>query len=362
MTDPAHPSTLPRADRPSAGRVRLQRVLADAGIAARRVCEQLIEEGHVSVNGQVVRRLPVFVDPRTDVIQVDGHRVRAPDRHVYIMVNKPERVLGTTRDAPGADRRTVVDLVSHPSGARLHCVGRLGFASRGMVLLTNDGDLAHRLSHPRFGVTKTYHATIRGQGDEAFVAELTRLLSRTVARHRREAARPGARAARRAASRPRIGVVRREGDACVLEIEMREAGHGLIEEALGVMRVPIKRLERVAIGPVTLRGVALGEWRELTREELQALRHAPELEARRARSTPHATRPAMPRPAPARSPDAPPGAPRGSGGPGDRTPVGRGSRPRAGPRSARPARGDARSTDRRRPGAPGPRRTRRNRP
>src|SRR5690606_13551855 len=149
---------------------RLQRVMADAGVASRRACEELIARGAVEVNGEVVTELPIFVDPREDRILVEGRPLPkrgGGDRNIYIMLNKPERTLTTVTDerefgGEGGGRRTVMDLVDHPARARLFPVGRLDYATRGLVLLTNDGELANKLTHPRYGVHKTYEAVVKG--------------------------------------------------------------------------------------------------------------------------------------------------------------------------------------------------------
>jgi 23S rRNA pseudouridine2605 synthase len=170
MQDTAH-----RRDRP---RVRLQRVLADAGVAARRRCEQLIEEGRVEVNGEVRSSLPVFVDPTRDLITVDGKAIaRQPSRGVrftYIVMHKPPRTLCTSADEPEIGRVTVLDLVDHPAKSRLFPVGRLGWNESGLVLLTNDGEMANRLSHPRYGVPKVYLAAVKGDVREGDLKNLTK--------------------------------------------------------------------------------------------------------------------------------------------------------------------------------------------
>jgi len=130
----------------------------------------MIEEGSVKVNGRVVTELPVFVDPATDEIRVKGKPIAGEARHVYIMLYKPKSTVTTSDDPAG--RRTVVELVNHPSSGRLFPVGRLDYDTLGLILLTNDGELANRLTHPRYGMTKTYRAIVRGSLDDAAVEEL----------------------------------------------------------------------------------------------------------------------------------------------------------------------------------------------
>lgn len=247
-------------EKPASPGVRLQRVLADAGVAARRICEDMIERGRVRVNGEIVRRLPVFVDPATDRIEVDGRVLPPPARPVYVMLHKPERMLVTTADEPGKDRATIMELVDHPAAERLFPVGRLDFDSSGLVLLTNDGDLAHRLTHPRFETTKTYHAVVRGGVDDASLAAI----------------REKARLAAGGSGEARLGltVLERDPARTVLEVTLHEARNRQLRDILKHLGMPVKHLTRVAIGPLRLSGLASGRWRELSREELKALRGA----------------------------------------------------------------------------------------
>lgn len=262
---------------------RLQRVLADAGVAARRACEELIEDGRVSVNGKVMRRLPVFVDPQEDRILVDGRPIPRPERSVYIMVHKPERCLVTTADEPGMDRRTVLDLVDHPAVRRLFPVGRLDYDTIGLVLLTNDGELANRLSHPSFGLTKTYHAQLKGEVTPELLGLIQRR-AKDVAKKRSAEDRSGRR--ERLGPGPQPGPRKRDlaplqakvlsfqDGKTTLEVTLVESRHRPIKEILLSIGLPLRRLTRVAIGPLELRHLALGGWRELTREELRAIRNA----------------------------------------------------------------------------------------
>lgn len=255
----------PEWDRGTGGGVRLQRVMADAGVAARRACERMIEKGRVRVNGKVVRALPAFVDPRRDEIMVDGRVLAQPERLVYVMLNKPPKTVATVRDEPGMDRRTVSDLVQHPSGVRLFPVGRLDYETRGLVLMTNDGDLANRLTHPRYGVHKIYRAEIKGfLDDEA----LTRLSRGIYLAERRDV---GSRGARRTAEAG-LELVHRARDTTVIDIRLGEGRNRQVRRMFAAVGCPVKRLTRVGMGPVRLKGLAVGQWRELTRQELNALR------------------------------------------------------------------------------------------
>jgi 23S rRNA pseudouridine2605 synthase len=139
--------------------VRLQKILAAAGVGSRRRCEELIGEGRVEVDGQVVRRFGARVDPQRQVIKVDGRRIPARQGLVYLALNKPAGVLTAMSDDRG--RKTIADLLPG-AGQRLFQVGRLDYDTEGLILLTNDGELAHRLAHPRYGVLKTYLADVAG--------------------------------------------------------------------------------------------------------------------------------------------------------------------------------------------------------
>ncbi len=248
--------------------------MADAGVAARRVCERMIEQGRVTVNGKVVTKLPVFVNPHEDDIRVEGRRIAKPDRMLYIMLNKPEQTLVSASDEPGFDRRTVLQLVNHPAAARLYPVGRLDFDTTGLVILTNDGDLTHKLTHPKYGVVKTYHAVVRGVvSDEHLEAIGQKLRSE----HRREVRLSPEEAAKRdkvGEPKQQIRALKRDAGRTLLEISLKEAKNRQIREVLGMLGCPVKKLTRVALGPVVLTAVAAGQWRELTRDEVHMLREA----------------------------------------------------------------------------------------
>ncbi len=246
--------------------------MADAGVAARRVCEQMIEEGRVEVNGEVITRLPVFVDPREDQIEVDGRPLERPagsgsGRKLYIILNKPERTLTTASDEPGLERRTVLDLVDHPSKPRLFAVGRLGWDETGLVLLTNDGELANRLSHPRYGVAKTYLAIVKGDVNEADLHRLGKQmfkLQRLEARH----------AGRNHGAKVEMSIFKREPGKTTLRVTMKEGKNRYVADVLQAAGFPVRKVAAVSIGPLQLRGLSVGSWRELDRDEIRMLRDA----------------------------------------------------------------------------------------
>lgn len=236
---------------------RLQRVLADAGVASRRACEDLIKEGKVKVNGKVLTDLPLWVNPETDRILVNDRPIRPVVEPVYIMLNKPPRTLCAASDEPGADRLTVVDLVRHHSGARLFPVGRLDYDATGLLLMTNDGDMAHKLTHPKFGGLRAYEAAVVGVVPPRTLEELNRRLG---SRKRSES------------EAPPVSIIGFEDGKTLLRITLRESRGRSVQDLLAKIGHHVKRLERIAFGPLLLRGIARGEWRELDRHEIVALK------------------------------------------------------------------------------------------
>ncbi len=161
---------VPQSELHDADGTRLQKVMASAGVASRRVCEEMIAEGRVEVDGQVVTELGVRVDPKTAVIHVDGLRIQLDENMVYMVFNKPKGVVSTMEDPDG--RPCISDFVRNHHGERLFHVGRLDVATEGLLLLTNDGELANRLTHPSYEVPKTYLVQVRGPFPQGVGAEL----------------------------------------------------------------------------------------------------------------------------------------------------------------------------------------------
>ncbi|TVS03375.1 MAG: rRNA pseudouridine synthase [Phycisphaerales bacterium] len=241
--------------------------MADAGVASRRACEEMIQGGLVTVNGEIVREMPVLVDPDEDRIVVDGLALPKRDPRIYIMLNKPSRTVTTNADEPGANRRTVIDLVEHPAAKRLFPVGRLDFETLGLLLLTNDGELANRLTHPSYGVAKTYRVVVRGQLADEDIASLEEGIYLA---ERKEGKTVGA--ARTA--RVQLEIVKRDRDRTTLHLTLKEGRNRQVRRMLAGVGYPVKKLERIAMGPLRLKGLARGEWRELTRDEVRVLRDA----------------------------------------------------------------------------------------
>lgn len=236
--------------------VRLQKLLATSGVASRRKCEQLMLDGLVEVDGAVVTRLGTKVDPRTAVIRVDGRRLPPASPHVYLALNKPRGVVSTMSDPQG--RRTLGDLVAERP-ERLFHVGRLDTDTTGLLLLTNDGEFAHRLAHPSYEVDKTYVAEVDGVPDRATLRRLSdgvRLDDGPVA-----------------VSGVRL-VTRGQGGAsgrAIVELVIHEGRNRIVRRLLDHVGHPVRRLTRTAIGPVLLGRLGSGELRDLTRDELGAL-------------------------------------------------------------------------------------------
>ncbi|MEN1680257.1 MAG: pseudouridine synthase [Planctomycetota bacterium] len=244
------PAAEPRND----GLERLQKVLAAAGLASRRECETLIEEGRVEVDGQVVTELGVRVDPFEQTIHVDGEQLRQPKR-VYFAVNKPEGVVCTARDPAGRPR--VTDLLP-PDFGRVFAVGRLDLASEGLILVTNDGELANQLTHPRHGVQKTYHVQVAGHPTAETLREL----------------RGGIRLAEGKAHFLEARIKSRRKNSTILEVVLDEGRNREIRRLLARVEHKVQRLTRVAVGPVRLGDMPAGAYRALTREELKKLRES----------------------------------------------------------------------------------------
>lgn len=239
---------------------RLQKLLSAAGVASRRASEDLIRQGRVTVNGQPIVTLGTKADPAVDDVRVDGRRVRAPERLRYIVLNKPAGVVTTRTDPQG--RPTVLDLLGGVAGY-LYPVGRLDYDSEGLLLLTNDGDLAAALMHPRHGIAKVYEVVVRGRPTPDTVA---RLRGGVVLDDRRTA--PAEARLRRTF---RAG---RGRERAVLEIALREGRNRQVRRMCEAVGHPVERLTRVRIGPIADPLLRPGTWRELTASEVRALRDA----------------------------------------------------------------------------------------
>jgi pseudouridine synthase len=234
--------------------VRLQKLLSQAGIASRRAAEKLIADGRVTVNGKTILTMGVKADPDKDDIRVDGRRVKTTTRRRYILLYKPAGFV-TTRSDPQR-RQTVIDLLA---GVReyVYPVGRLDYDTEGLLLLTNDGDLAARLTHPRHGVKRTYEALVAGMPDEEALERLRTGIP--LDGHRTLPADVVLLKARR-----------RDGDG-VLLLTIREGRNRQVRRMCQAVGHPVQKLKRVRIGPISDRMLKPGEWRDLSPEEIRAL-------------------------------------------------------------------------------------------
>lgn len=233
---------------------RLQKVLAHAGVASRRASEELITKGRVSINGQIVTELGVKVDPQRDVIAVDGQPLaQRTEKSVYILLNKPRNVLSASSDDRG--RQTVIDLVDVPE--RVYPVGRLDLQSEGLILLTNDGDLTQKLTHPSREVEKEYQVLVGGNPTSA-----------TLARWRQGGI--------EVEGKPVVGALvdklKEEGNDTWLRIILTEGRKREIREVARALGHPVKKLTRVRLGPLKLGQLKPGRWRYLTPVEVERLK------------------------------------------------------------------------------------------
>lgn len=239
--------------------MRLQKVLAQAGLASRREAEQWIQAGRISVNGQVVTTLGTRADPAVDRIAVDGKLVNRLEPKVYCLLNKPPGYVSTCEDELG--RPTVLDLLK-PMPFRLFPVGRLDCDSEGLLLLTNDGELAQRLLHPRFHVRRTYLAKVEGIPSPATLQRLMQTADPSAPRSRRPAAR-----------------ISRVGERHAwLEIHLWEGKNRQVRRMCEAVGHPVKRLRRVQFAGLDTMGLARGQCRPLTRVEVRALKRLTGLE------------------------------------------------------------------------------------
>jgi 23S rRNA pseudouridine2605 synthase len=229
---------------------RVQKVMAAAGVASRRACEELIAAGRVTVNGEVVE-LGARCDPSSDVVALDGERINVDPDRVYVLLNKPRGVVTTADDPQG--RPTVVELVNLPQ--RLYPVGRLDQDTEGLVLLTNDGELTHRLLHPSFEVERTYVALVPGPVRKRSLAQL----------------REGVELEDGVARATRVRVLEEEKSKALVEIVMTEGRKREVRRMFDAVGLTVERLARVAYGGVELGELRQGRWRFLTQAEIGAL-------------------------------------------------------------------------------------------
>jgi 23S rRNA pseudouridine2605 synthase/16S rRNA pseudouridine516 synthase len=233
---------------------RIQKILAKAGIASRREAERMVSEGRVVVNGRIIDTLGFKADPSKDHVKVDGKRLTRFEPLVTLLLNKPRGYLATVKDPQ--DRPTVMDLLKKMRW-RIYPVGRLDFDAEGLLLLTNDGDLAYLLSHPRFSVPRTYWAKVKGLPDEK---ELMRLKKGVMLEDGR-------------AKAVSSHILRKEEKNSWVRVVVTEGRNRLVKRMFSAIGHPVLKLKRVEFGPVRLGNLPVGQYRYLTLTEVTKLKH-----------------------------------------------------------------------------------------
>lgn len=232
-------------------RVRLQKFLAEAGVASRRGGESIILEGRVTVNGQLIQELGAKIDPVHDHVTVDGRPLKVR-RKIYVAINKPRGCLSTRSDPE--KRATVLDFLP-AEWKTLYPVGRLDYESEGLLFLTNDGDFCLRLTHPRYGIHKKYMATVEGRVEDA---QLNRLVQGVT--HLRERLKA-----------ERFRVLDRNNTHTIVELELAEGKNREVRRLFEALGFAVTRLSRIQIGPIKLGELPQGKWRTLTETEIKSL-------------------------------------------------------------------------------------------
>ncbi len=264
-------------------KTRLQRFLADCGVASRRECEEMILAGRVRVNGEARTEMPVMVDPDHDVVTVDDEEIGAPaeglkeQQKVYFLLNKPKGILVTNSDP--SNRKTVTELMTGIK-ERVFPVGRLDMDSRGALIMTNDGELANRLTHPKFGIEKTYIVEVDGRLGPAEIEKIKRGIWLGPER-------PGGQGATKT-DRFHVKLIGRERGRTIIEVKLSEAKNREIRRVMARIGHNVRDLNRVAIaGKITIKGLDVGEHRPLTEAEIKWLLRAssPEFHAAEKNST-----------------------------------------------------------------------------
>lgn len=269
---PARSSSARKAEADS--KVRLNKYLADHGVASRRACDELIKAGKVSVDGEPEIRVGTKIDTSSQTVEVDG-RILRPDglARRYYLLNKPSGVVCT--NARNETRPRAVDLITDPAKGRIYTVGRLDEDSKGLILLTTDGEFAQRVSHPRFGVSKTYVVKVQGRIDDAALQRV----------------REGVHLSEGRTSGARVVVLKRMHTYSTLAVTLREGMNREIRRAFARVGAKVVDLKRTRIGMLTDRGLRVGRWRALSREEVEALLNdADEVRASERRDTPKPAR------------------------------------------------------------------------
>jgi 23S rRNA pseudouridine2605 synthase len=239
------------------GGIRLNKFLAQNGVASRRGADERIAGGHVTVDGKVVTELGRRVDPRSEKVEVDGVVLRAGgERLAYYLLNKPTGVVCT--NDPRENRPRAVDLITDQEKGRIYTVGRLDEDTEGLVILTNDGEFANKISHPRYGVKKTYWVDVRGRVLDESIAEM----------------RKGVRLSDGWCAFEHVKVLKRGPSRSILLVTLSEGKNREVRRVLAALELPVRTLRRVEIGPLSDRRLKTGRWRRLARAEVGLLLEA----------------------------------------------------------------------------------------
>ncbi|MHC4551417.1 MAG: pseudouridine synthase [Planctomycetota bacterium] len=239
------------------GKQRLQKILASAGIDSRRKCEELILEGSVTVNGEMVNELPAFADSEKDDIRVDGVRIHREDK-VYYLLNKPKGVICTNSDP--MKRQRAIDLIE--TQMRIFCVGRLDADTTGAIILTNDSELTNRLTHPRYELPKTYHVKLRGRMEGEEIEKLKKGVWLSEGKTERAA----------------VKVLKKTATETLLEVSIRQGLNRQIRRTFAHLGYKVKSLKRTQIGNIVLKGIAVGNYKRLTNSQIAYLKKATGME------------------------------------------------------------------------------------
>lgn len=232
--------------------VRLQKYLAEAGVASRRKCEELIAQGKIEVNGQIVT-VPGTKINGSEIIKVDGREIRQEQRKVYVLLNKPAGYISTAKDQ--FSRKTVLDLVSTVK-ERIYPVGRLDYDTSGLIMLTNDGELANQLTHPKHEMQKVYRVMIEGTMSEEEMATIKTGV--TIEDYKTAPA--------------NVKIIDTSKKDSIIELSIHEGKNRQIRKMFDALGHTVLRLKRIAIGPLTIEGLEEGKWRYLSKKEIEVMK------------------------------------------------------------------------------------------
>jgi 23S rRNA pseudouridine2605 synthase len=236
-------------------KLRLQKVLAAAGVGSRRKCEELILNGMVEVNRKIVNKLPVFVDPQQDFITINGRKIQQ-EKKVYFLLNKPKGIICTSSDPRG--RKKAIDLI--PSRERIFCAGRLDADTTGIIILTNDSELTNKLTHPRYEVPKTYVVKVKGQISSTLVEKLNK----------------GIWLAEGKTSACSVKILKNGHEESLIEITIRQGLNRQVRRMLAKVALRVTSLKRTRIGNLTINGLNIGKFRAITKAEIKSLTRRPD--------------------------------------------------------------------------------------